>query len=206
MNTASLRRNITILGTYKQWSGLQFTLLHHLCNIKTSKSINMKDTIKGKGRADFRRRYWRGTKSRNTEGTVFSPAGCLVRERRVLEGLGCWASRALARAGCACPSISVWSRRRLLKWLSLSAWQTPLWFPECTSWIPFRWNSNQRMYSRSALNALGLLLGVAPVGAKPSEPTARPRSHYGHSPFVLNDLLRQMEPQIKEHPLAWHQK
>lgn len=89
MNTASLRRNITILGTYKQWSGLQFTLLHHLCNIKNSESINMKDTIKGEERADFRRRYWHATKSRNTEGTVFSPAGCLVRERRVLEGLGC---------------------------------------------------------------------------------------------------------------------
>lgn len=56
------------------------------------------------------------------------------------------------------------------------------------------------MHSRSALNALRLLLGVAPVGAKPSEPTARTRSLYRHSPSVLNDFLMQMELQIKEHP------
>lgn len=165
-----------------------------LCNTRTSESIHMKDTIWGEEKADFRRRYWRATKGRTIEES------CVFPSRVPSGGKGCWASRALARAGCACPSILVWSRRRLLKWLSLSAWQTPLWFPECTTWIPFRWNSNQRMHSRSALNALGLLLGVAPVEAKPSEPPARTRSHYRHSASVLNDLPMQMEPQIKEHP------
>lgn len=42
------------------------------------------------------------------------------------------------------------------------------WFSECTSWIPFRWNSHQKMHSRSAFNVLGLLLAVEPMGAKQS--------------------------------------
>lgn len=132
------------------------------------------------------------------------PAGCTLGAEVRAGGAGCWASRALARAGCACPGISVWSRRQLLKWLSLSAWQTPLWFPECTSWIPFRWNSNQRMHSRRALNALGWLLGVAPVGAKLNKPPARTRLQA--LPCCAEWLTKAKEPRIKEHPLAWYQK
>lgn len=96
----------------------------------------------------------------------------------------------LAPAGCDCRSISVWIRRLLLKRLSLSARQTLLRFTECTSWIPFRWNSSQKVHSRSGFNALGLLLlGVEPMGAKQSEPTAQTSSHYRRSPIVPNNFL-----------------
>lgn len=119
----------------------------------------------------------------------FPQLGVFRARRRVPETRGFCAWGA-ARTGRVWPhKYFVLDQELLLKWLSPSAQQILLWFSECANWIPFRWNSAQKMCSRSIFNALGWLLGTESAGAKQSQPTAMTSSHYRRSPIVPNDLL-----------------